>query len=173
MRKTKNKKYKTVYLKHENNRMKFILTFAVIFFIVIIIRILYLNIFMSSYYNMMLNKGTVKHVYGESVPRGRILDRNGNVLVDNKAIKTIYYKKPSGITTEEEINIAYKISKILKLNYKDVLDRNLREFYVIINKEETDKLITNEEYEKLENDSVEYLNSLKWGGLWPRRNKRF
>ena len=155
MRKTKNKKYKTVYLKHENNRMKFILTFAVIFFIVIIIRILYLNIFMSSYYNMMLNKGTVKHVYGESVPRGRILDRNGNVLVDNKAIKTIYYKKPSGITTEEEINIAYKISKILKLNYKDVLDRNLREFYVLINKEETDKLITNEEYEKLENRKLD------------------
>ena len=155
MKKNKHKKIKTIYLKHENNRMNFILAFAIIFFIVIIIRILYLNIFMSSYYNMMLNKSTFKHVYGESVPRGRILDRNGKVLVDNKAIKTIYYKKPSGITTEEEINNAYKISEILKLNYKGILDRNLKEFYILINKEETDKLITDEEYEKLENRKLD------------------
>ena len=29
------------------------------------------------------------------------------------------------------------------------------------------------EYEKLESDSTEFLNNLKWGGLWPRRNKRY
>ena len=29
------------------------------------------------------------------------------------------------------------------------------------------------EYEKLESDSTEFLNNLKWGDLWPRRNKRF
>ena len=29
------------------------------------------------------------------------------------------------------------------------------------------------EYEKLESDSTEFLNNWKWGGLWPRKNKRF
>ena len=29
------------------------------------------------------------------------------------------------------------------------------------------------EYEKLESDSTEFLNSLKWGGLWPKKNKKF
>ena len=64
MRKT-NKKNKTTYLKHENNRMNIILAFTIIFFLVIIIRILYLNIFMSSYYNMMLNKTKLgRAIYG-------------------------------------------------------------------------------------------------------------
>ena len=145
------KKNKTIYVKESNIRIKLILIFAIICFIVIILRILYLNIFMSKYYNMLLDKNTNNYIHGESVPRGRILDRNGKVLVDNKVVKTIYYKKPIGITTEKEINTAYKISKILKLDYKNVLERNLREFYILINKEETDKLITNNEYKLLEN----------------------
>ena len=148
--KKKSSIYKTIYI-NDDMRINFILTFTVIFFLIILIRIFYINIVMSNYYNMQLNKNTLNYVYGESVPRGRILDRNGKVLVDNKDVKTIYYKKPKGVTTSEEINASYKISQILNLDYKSVLDRNLREFYVLINKEETDKLITDEEYKKLDN----------------------
>ena len=106
---------------------------------------------MGSYYNMMLNKETEKHVYGESAPRGRILDRNGKILVDNKAVKTIYYKKPKNITSREEIDMAYRIITMLKLDYDSVLERNLKEFYILIHEDETDKLITKDEYEKLNN----------------------
>ena len=136
-------------LKEENRRLNIIYAISIILFLVIIIRIFYLNIFMGNYYNMILSKNKDKLVYGESAPRGRILDRNGKVLVDNKAVKSIYYKKPSGITTNEEIDIAYRIGSVITLDYKSVLDRNLREFYILINKEETDKLITDEEYENL------------------------
>ena len=34
---------------------------------------------MSSFYNMKLSKSTENYIYGESAPRGRILDRNGKV----------------------------------------------------------------------------------------------
>ena len=149
MKKIKIKKEKD--LQNCTKRMNIILVFTVACFLVILGKIIYLNIFMKSYYNMSLNKDITQYVYGESVPRGRILDRNGKVLVDNKAVKTIYYKKPNNITTKEEIDIAYRITKVLKLNYNDVLERNLREFYVLINKKETDKLITKDEYKKLEN----------------------
>lgn len=147
----KRKKKKTSYLKEEDRRMKILLVIAITFFVIIILRILYLNIFMGNYYKMQLDKNTNNYVYGDSVPRGRILDRNGKVLVDNKAIKSIYYKKLDNITTQDEINIAYEISEILNLDYSSVLDRNLKEFYIIINPEETDKLITKEEYQNLEN----------------------
>lgn len=140
----------TIYLKDEDYRLHIILIFAILIFILIIGRLFYLNIFMGKYYNMLLNKSSNSIVYGESAPRGRILDRNGKVLVDNKAVKSIYYKKENGIKTNEEIDMAYRISRVLKLDYDKVSDRNLREFYILIHKDETDKLITKEEYEKVD-----------------------
>ena len=150
--KTKRKKsinIKNSYFKENNSRMKFILVFTIICFCIITFRIVYLNVFMSNYYDMMLNKSTVKYVYGESVPRGKILDRNGKVIVDNKAVKVIYYKKPNGITIDEEIENAYRIGKILKLDYEEVSDRSLREFYAIIHQDIVNKYITDDEYEKV------------------------
>lgn len=148
----KKKKNKKINCSKDNStRMNIILVFMIVSFAIILGRIFYLNIFMGNYYDMLLNKDTEKYIYGESVPRGRILDRNGKVLVDNKAIRTIYYKKPRNITTREEIDMAYRIITILKLDYGSVLDRNLREFYILIHEDETDKLITDDEYERLNN----------------------
>ena len=45
-------------------------------------------------------------VEGNSAPRGRIYDRNYNLLVDNKGMKTIYYQKDKDRTTEEELELA-------------------------------------------------------------------
>lgn len=150
--KKKQKAKKTLYLKDETKtRTYIILSFTLAFFACLILRILYLNVFMGNYYSMKLNNEKDAFVYGESVARGRILDRNGKVLVDNKAIKSIYYKKPDNVTVEDEINIAYSISSILNLDYDKLPTRNQKEFYILINKEDADKLITEEEYELLEN----------------------
>ena len=150
--KKKQKAKKTLYLKDETKtRTYIILSFTLAFFACLILRILYLNVFMGNYYSMKLNNEKDAFVYGESVARGRILDRNGKVLVDNKAIKSIYYKKSDNVTVEDEINIAYSISSILNLDYDKLTTRNQKEFYILINEEEADKLITEEEYELLEN----------------------
>ena len=150
--KKKQKAKKTLYLKDETKtRTYIILSFTLAFFACLILRILYLNVFMGNYYSMKLNNEKDAFVYGESVARGRILDRNGKVLVDNKAIKSIYYKKPDNVTVEDEINIAYSISSILNLDYDKLTTRNQKEFYILMNKEDADKLITEEEYELLEN----------------------
>lgn len=154
MRKKVNKMKKTVFLRHETSRMTIILVVVLSFFVCIFLRVLYLNVFMSSFYNMKLNNSRDVYVYGESVPRGRILDRNGKVLVDNRAVKSIYYKKPSDITVSREVSMAYEVSKVISVDYKKLLDRNLREFYIIINEEETDKLISDDEYEMLRNRKI-------------------
>ena len=151
MRDKKRRKNKIVYLKHETRRMSIILTVVLAFFVCIVFRIFYLNVFMGNFYDMKLSKSKDTYVYGESVPRGRILDRNGKVLVGNKAVKSIYYKKYKNVTQEEEVNSAYKIAKFLKLDYSQLLDRNKREFFVILNGDYTDKLITSDEYDKLSN----------------------
>lgn len=151
MRDKKRKKNKIIYLKHETRRMSIILTVILAFFMCIVFRIFYLNVFMGNFYDMKLSNSKDTYVYGESVPRGRILDRNGKVLVGNKAVKSIYYKKYKNVTQEKEVNSAYKIAKFLKLDYSQLLDRNKREFFVILNRDYTDKLITSDEYDKLSN----------------------
>lgn len=151
MRDKKKKKNKIVYLRHETRRMSIILTVVLTFFVCIVFRIFYLNVFMGNFYDMKLSKSKNTYIYGESVPRGRILDRNGKVLVGNKSVKSIYYKKYKNVTQEEEVNSAYKIAKFLKLDYSQLLDRNKREFFVILNEDYTDKLITSDEYDKFSN----------------------
>lgn len=99
---------------------------------------------------LVLDKLTNAIVEGKSAPRGRIYDRNHKLLVDNEAVPTIVYKKPSGITEKEEIDLAYKMINHIELDYNKLLIRNLKEFYLLLNDNEIAKRITEEEYEKLE-----------------------
>ena len=57
------------------------------------------------YQDELLSKTEV-YINGGSAPRGRILDTNGNVLVDNIGVNTIYYNKVKGISSTDEIAIA-------------------------------------------------------------------
>ena len=114
------------------------------FFLIVFIRITYLFNH-KSYYKERYDEKTNIYVYGYNAPRGRILDRNGKILVDNKPLKTIFYHKDS---SNNEIKIARELASILdvEINNDDMV---LKKFYNLINKEEVDKLITNEEYELL------------------------
>ena len=65
-----------------------------------------INVNHHEYYSVKLEEKTERIVYGESAPRGRILDRNGKVLVDNAGVLNIVYHKPVSITIKEELEIA-------------------------------------------------------------------
>ena len=56
-----------------------------------------------------------------------------------------------------------RLNKILEIKSDiDDIDSKLKKLYTF-----------KKEYEKLESNSTEYLNSLKWGDVWPRKNKKF
>ena len=149
MKKNKSTPYKIN--KKINNKINLITIFIIFIFSCIFLRICYLNIIRSSYYKMLLYKNTNTYVYGESTPRGRIYDRNHKLLVDNISIKSIYYKKSSNINTNDEIKLAYEVSKNLSLDYENLTTRKLKEFYLLLNNEKCNNKITKEEYKDLEN----------------------
>ncbi len=115
-------------------------------FIVIMGRLYYLQIINYDYYLDKLNALNNKTVLGDSMPRGRIYDCNGVLLVDNTLVKTIYYKKEAGITTTEEIALAYKVKDYLDLNYSKLTTSYLKDFYILTHEEEVNSLITESEY---------------------------
>ncbi len=135
---------------------------VIISFGVLVISTMYkLMIKKQDYYTKLLNNKVNVIIKGNSAPRGRILDRNGNVLVDNVGVKEIVYTKIRGIKTEEEINIAYKLADNIDIVNR-IKIKDLKKFWMLLNKEKAKKLIKDEEYElqkerKLSSQEIEDL----------------
>lgn len=129
------------------NRSKFLLWLVVCLFCIVFIRVFYVMIIDNYKYDILLSKLNYNVVYGESTPRGRILDRNLKVIVDNKAINTVVYKRDKSTSIDEMIDLAYTVSKHLELDYYKLTDRAKREFYLYKNSDYCDKLISDDEYE--------------------------
>lgn len=124
---------------------------VILMFIASIFGIFLYRVYSLAYQNrdFYLNEArAINEVYvsGTSAPRGRILDVNGNILVDNIGVNTIYYHKPSGVTLKDELFVAEELVKITNYEYMYDIDR-LKEFYSIINSSKVDSLITEEEYQ--------------------------
>ena len=105
-------------------------------------------------YQKELENLTKTVIYGETAPRGRIYDRNGKLIVDNIPSKVIYYKKPSGITTKEEIKIAYKLANMIELDFSKLNDYDFRNFWIKNNQKKAKAKITDEEWQKLEERKI-------------------
>lgn len=131
---------------------------VILLFLFIIFMLGYINVYKHSFYARKLDDKQNKYISLASAPRGRILDRNGNILVDNIGVKTIVYKKSNSVKKTDEIEIAKKLADLITLDYNESI-RELKDYYILLNKEETDNLITDKEYDlynnrKLSNDDL-------------------
>lgn len=113
-------------------------------FLIMMGRVAYLNLYLHDHFSHALEDKTIKYVYGSSAPRGRILDTNGVVLVDNIGVKTIYYQKIKGTTLSDEINIAYTLAEVANIS---INEKSLINFWLIKNNSGED-LITEEEWRR-------------------------
>ena len=126
-------------------RYIFMIVVIILVFMGIGARLVQLQVLESDKYSEELVSSTVKIVEGESAPRGRIYDRNHKLLVDNKAVKTIYYKKQDGVTTKIELDLAYRLAEMLDIGYSKLSNRMLKTFWYKSNKDKAQDKITKEE----------------------------
>lgn len=136
------------------NRTLLFLLFIIVCFFIIIVRMGYLQLFNTKASIKNLNDLSVKKVYGPSMPRGRILDRNYNVIVDNVGTNLISYKKDSSATLNDEIKISYELAKNLSLDYENLKLYDLKHFWLIKNPKEGEKKITKKEKELYERRKI-------------------
>ena len=132
-------------------RYKILVILIIIIMALLLVSLFYVQIIRNKHYSKKLETLTVNVIEGDSAPRGRIYDRNGNIIVDNVSVRKIYYKKPSKITTKEEIETAYKVAEYINVDYSKLTDKMLKKFWVLNNKEEAKKRITDKEWKKYEN----------------------
>lgn len=128
------------------SRRYFYYILVIFLFCILGVRLISIRASKEEYQEKLLAKTEV-YVSGSSAPRGRILDTNGNVLVDNIGVKTIYYNKIKGINIEDEIEIAKKLADILTI---DVASTKVLKDYWLVTNSNGESLITEEEYKLLE-----------------------
>lgn len=136
-------------LKIINQRINILEWILFLVFSILLFSLIYTIYFKKEFYQQKLTELTDVIIYGASAPRGRIYDRNYNLLVDNIAIPTIYYKKKDDITVKEEIELAYSIVEKIELEYQKLNTRNLKEFYLALYPNECSEKITEDEWTKL------------------------
>ena len=167
------KKYLTIN-KTIKLKINFISLIMVIIFIFIAIYTFKVMVIDREKMEELLYIKTSKIYKGSEAPRGNIYDRNGILLVGNKTIPIIKYRK-TNLTNSEEIELAKVIAENIKIDYKNVTENMLKEYIYNKNKEELinrlteevrkqyeNRKITNDEYKKLllENITEEEINNL-------------
>ncbi len=158
-----NKRRKRInYDKVINHRFIAFLVVILILFGIVLVKLSNVMLVEKKEHQDKLDRLTNKVIDGTSTPRGRIYDRNYKIIVDNKSLKTITYKKDKGVSNKDMINLAYRVSKIITLDYNKLTDRNKREFYYYKYNDICNKLVTKKEKElvkqrKMTNHELEEL----------------
>ena len=119
--------------------------FVVLIFILLFIKLYSVMIFNNKEYKDIIKETSYVTVSGDSTPRGRIFDRNGVLLVDNIAVKSIVYSKPKKISNKELINTSYLVSSHIDLDISRLSDYDKRKFYLDKNPSVGDSLVTMDE----------------------------
>lgn len=133
-----------------------------VFSLVLFSKLFSVMIIDNKIYSEKLDSLMGKSITLNRAPRGRIYDRNYNVIVDNKAINVIVYKREKGTTIEEMIKLAYEVSKHLELDITKFNLRAKKEFYLAKYSDACKKKITEKEKDllkqrKLSNKDIEEL----------------
>ena len=145
------------------NRFLFLTFIVVALFAVVSLKITKVMLLEKDEHLLALDELTYSEVNGTSTPRGRIYDRNYNIIVDNKSLKTITFQKSKSMTEEKMLDLALQISKAISLNFSNLSDRNKREYFCAKYYKKCDNLATKGEYEKVKQRklSVNGLYELK------------
>ena len=149
-----NKRKKKDVTRTIEKRYNVLIALIILLILVLSGSLFYFQIIRNSFYIEKLDYLTTNIVAGSTAPRGRIYDRNHKLIVDNKPIKVIYYKAPSGITVKEEINNAYKVANMIRIDYNYLQDYDLKEFWIKNNMDKAKAKITDDEWEQLDKRKI-------------------
>lgn len=145
----------------QNNRIKYIFIFSVLFFIMIIIKIFYIQVIEYKKLDKLANDLWSRNLTIEA-DRGKILDRNGKIIVDNVSTVGLYLV-PSQIINKEEVS--QELSEIIGISYE--------EMYKHVSKKTSIERV-HPEGRHLNKKQANKINELKYDGVYLlKESKRF
>ncbi|PEJ35886.1 peptidoglycan D,D-transpeptidase FtsI family protein [Bacillus pseudomycoides] len=92
------------------------------------------------------------------VPRGKIYDREGKQVVDNRALRTITYTRLKGVSPEDILKTAKDIANILEISEEEInklTEVDKKDFWMQLNKKRAKAKITKQEEGKFREKGIE------------------
>ncbi|SLK02889.1 peptidoglycan D,D-transpeptidase FtsI family protein [Bacillus toyonensis] len=92
-----------------------------------------------------------------SVPRGKIFDREGNPVVDNKSLRTITYTKMKGVKSEDILKTARQLEEIIEMPQEDIdklTETDKKDFWMQLNPKLAQNLISKKEIDKFREKDI-------------------
>ncbi|MFC4356135.1 peptidoglycan D,D-transpeptidase FtsI family protein [Chryseomicrobium palamuruense] len=144
---------------HLTFRMNVLFLTIFILFTMLIFRLGYLQIVKGEEYTSLLAR-TEEVPVNTSVPRGRIFDTEGRILVDNKAERAITYTKMQTTKAEEMWTIAEQLALLIEKDDKSITKSDLQDYWLRKNSENIYVNVSEEERKAIQ-DNDELTNSEK------------
>lgn len=92
------------------------------------------------------------------VPRGKIYDTNGELIVDNEAMYSITYTPSNDVQAEDRLEVAEKLAQYIDMGDEQTIDRitdrDRREYYLLHHEEEIEERLETVNTEEMENSEV-------------------
>lgn len=154
MRKIPNKRAQSMKAKQRANitfRMNILFFSIFVLFTMLILRLGYLQIVKGEDYTLELSR-TEETPVNTSVPRGRIFDSEGRIMVDNLPQRAITYTKMQTTKSKEMYEIAEILGVLIEKKPNDITKSDLQDFWLRKYPEEALELVTDKERKAIEAD---------------------
>ncbi|WP_075981224.1 peptidoglycan D,D-transpeptidase FtsI family protein [Bacillus massilinigeriensis] len=138
------------------------------------INILFLVVFLL-FSMLIIRLGIIQIVYGKdyereinqkeivpinlSMPRGKIFDTNGKLIVGNKTLKAITYTRPNAVKQDEMLEVARKLASMIKKDseedFKAITERDRQDFWIINHPNKAKAKITKEDEARIKKKDLD------------------
>src|SRR5699024_7704845 len=134
------------------SHINIIMLIIFILFLILIIRLGYLQIVLGDTYQEQVENAQYVEI-NQSVPRGEIYDRNGNLLVGNTAEKAVYFTRHRNMSNLEIMDVAETLSTYIDMDTESLSLRDKQD-YIINNYPKELSAIMPEQVTLLENGGI-------------------
>ncbi|HDR3488760.1 peptidoglycan D,D-transpeptidase FtsI family protein [Bacillus wiedmannii] len=149
-KKQKQQKKKT----HVPFRLNVLFFCVFLMFSAVIVRLGYVQIVRGEEYKNEVERKENSTI-SNPVPRGKIFDRYGRAVVDNAAVRTITFTKMKGSTAEARLETAKKLADLIEVPTDKLTDRDKKDYWLAIHKEEAKEKITNKDRQEFKDKKID------------------
>lgn len=126
------------------NRLNVMMIGIFVLFAMLILRLSYLQLVQGDMFSDLVN-ATETTIVEESVPRGLIVDSEGELMVSNEALPAISYTRGQDTSGEDMVQTAQNLAKYIAIDFEDVSDRDLQDYFVAANTDVINDRLTDDE----------------------------
>ncbi|WP_243299583.1 peptidoglycan D,D-transpeptidase FtsI family protein [Bacillus litorisediminis] len=146
------KKQKT----HIPFRLNIIFFCVFLLFSVLIFRLGVVQIVNGETYSKAIQR-TEEITVNNSVPRGKMIDRYGKIIVDNIPLNAITYTQEQYADQRKMLEVAERLALLIEKDTDDLTEREKKDFWLMTHLDEAEALITEKDRQDLKDKKINSL----------------